>query len=99
MAACEEFVRVACVEAKNNGQPYSDEDTPSISDFADMDKYYQDLVVAHCEENGIGLDGFGKSEAYHTGFEAATQGEPREANPYAECTFGYDEWFAGWDAN
>jgi hypothetical protein len=58
MAACEEFVRVACIEAKNNGQPYSDEDTPSVSDFADMTKYYQDLVEAHCEENGICLDGF-----------------------------------------
>jgi len=58
MAACEEFVRVACVEAKNNGQPYSDEDTPSVSDFSDMDKYYQDLVIAHCEENNIGLDGW-----------------------------------------
>jgi hypothetical protein len=56
MAACEEFVRVACVEAKNNGQPYSDEDTPSVSDFSDMDN--QDLVIAHCEENNIGLDGW-----------------------------------------
>jgi hypothetical protein len=45
MAACEEYVRVACVEARNNGQPYSEEDTPSVSDFADMDKYYQDLLA------------------------------------------------------
>jgi hypothetical protein len=58
MAACEEFVRVACAEAKNNGQPYAEEDTPSVSDFADMTKYYQDLTVAHCEANGIGLDGW-----------------------------------------
>lgn len=60
VAACEEFVRVACVEAKNNGQPYSDEDTPSVSDFSDMTKYYQDLVMKHCEEKGIGLDGWDK---------------------------------------
>lgn len=37
------------------------------------------------------------SDAYHTGFEAAKQGEPRNANPYASCTWDHDQWFAGWD--
>lgn len=37
------------------------------------------------------------SNAYHTGFEAAKQGEPRNANPYASCTWDHDQWFAGWD--
>lgn len=23
--------------------------------------------------------------------------EPRTANPYASCTWDYDQWFAGWD--
>jgi hypothetical protein len=40
-----------------------------------------------------------KPEAYHTGYEAANQGEPRSANPYAKGTWDSSEWFAGWDAN
>lgn len=39
-----------------------------------------------------------KSEAYHTGFEAHQQGEPRIANPYATGTWDSDEWFKGWNA-
>jgi hypothetical protein len=38
------------------------------------------------------------SEAYATGFEAAAQGEPRTANPYAAGTWDSKAWFAGWDA-
>jgi hypothetical protein len=38
-----------------------------------------------------------ESEAYNTGFEAAKQGEPRTANPYAAGTWDSDNWFAGWD--
>ena len=37
------------------------------------------------------------SEAYNTGFEAAKQGEPRTACPYAAGTCDADNWFAGWD--
>ena len=37
------------------------------------------------------------SDAYNTGFEAAKQGEPRNANPYAVCTWDYDQWDFGWD--
>lgn len=37
------------------------------------------------------------SDAYNTGSEAAKQGEPRNANPYASCTWDHDQWFAGWD--
>jgi len=39
------------------------------------------------------------SEAYSTGYEAAKQGEPRTACPYAAgtCTWDADNWFAGWD--
>lgn len=39
-----------------------------------------------------------RSEAYHTGFEAHSQNEPRTANPYAAGTWEAGEWFAGWDA-
>ena len=42
---------------------------------------------------------FTNSDAYHTGFEAAAQGEPRSNNPYAVGGWGRDAWFAGWDAN
>ena len=38
-----------------------------------------------------------RSAAYHTGYEAHYQGEPRSANPYAAGTFDAREWFAGWD--
>lgn len=38
-----------------------------------------------------------RSQAFHTGFEAHEQGEPRDANPYAAGTWDSDEWFAGWD--
>ena len=37
------------------------------------------------------------SEAYNTGYEAAKQGEPRTACPYAAGTWNADNWFAGWD--
>ena len=38
-----------------------------------------------------------KSEAYHTGYEAYDQGEPRTANPYSKGTWDREEWFKGWD--
>lgn len=37
------------------------------------------------------------SEAYHTGYEAHEQGEPRTANPYATGTWDSEQWFLGWD--
>lgn len=36
-----------------------------------------------------------KSESFHTGFEAAKQGEKITNNPYAKGVFGHDEWIAG----
>ena len=39
------------------------------------------------------------SAAYNTGFEAATQGELRDANPYAVVTWDHDEWFRGFDGD
>jgi len=38
------------------------------------------------------------SDAYNTGFEAANQGEPVSANPYAAGTWDADNWAAGWKA-
>lgn len=38
------------------------------------------------------------SEAYNTGYEAAVQGEARNSNPYAENTWDWINWFAGYDA-
>jgi hypothetical protein len=38
------------------------------------------------------------SDAYNTGYEAALQGEPRNANPCAAGTWEADNWCAGWDA-
>lgn len=38
------------------------------------------------------------SQAYHTGYEAAVQGEARTANPYAAGTWDAQAWYAGWDA-
>lgn len=38
-----------------------------------------------------------RGEAYHTGFEARSQGEARTANPYPAGSWDADEWFAGWD--
>ena len=58
MAACEEFVRVACVEARNNDEAYADEDTPSITAIEDLNEKYKALVEAHCEEKVIGQDGW-----------------------------------------
>jgi len=39
-----------------------------------------------------------KSEAYNTGFEAKTQGEPQSANPYPAGSWDAKNWAAGWDA-
>jgi ribosome modulation factor len=36
------------------------------------------------------------SEAYNTGYEAARQGEPRDANPYCRGTIDAANWLAGW---
>ena len=38
------------------------------------------------------------SEAYNTGYEAAKQGEPRDANPHCRGTVDYANWLAGWTA-
>ena len=38
------------------------------------------------------------SDAYNTGYEAALQGEPRNANPYAAGTWEAANWSAGWIA-
>lgn len=38
------------------------------------------------------------SDAYQTGYEAAAQGEPVDANPYAAGTWGAANWAAGWNA-
>jgi len=38
------------------------------------------------------------SDAYDTGLEAAAQGEPQSANPYAKGTWDNAAWQAGWDA-
>jgi len=37
------------------------------------------------------------SEAYNTGYEAASQGEPRTACPYATGTWDASNWIAGYD--
>ncbi len=39
-----------------------------------------------------------RGEAYHTGYEAHEQAEPRTANPYPAESLDADEWNAGWDA-
>ena len=36
------------------------------------------------------------SDAYNTGYEAARQGEPRSANPYARRTVDRLDWDPGW---
>jgi DNA repair exonuclease SbcCD ATPase subunit len=38
------------------------------------------------------------SDAYNTGFEAASQGEPQSANPYLKGSWDNAAWQAGWDA-
>ena len=38
------------------------------------------------------------SDAYNTGYEAARQGEPRNANPYCRGTVDAANWLAGWTA-
>ena len=38
------------------------------------------------------------SDAFNTGFEAASQGEPQSANPYAQGTWDSEAWMAGWYA-
>ena len=58
MAACEEYVRVACVEARYNGAAYTDEDTPVVTAIDDLDTKYTALVAAHCDAHGIGFDGW-----------------------------------------
>jgi ribosome modulation factor len=35
-------------------------------------------------------------DAYHTGYEAAKQGESREANPYPQDTWTATNWDEGW---
>lgn len=37
-----------------------------------------------------------RGEAYHTGYEARVQGEPKSANPYPAGSWDADEWTAGW---
>lgn len=39
-----------------------------------------------------------RGEAYHTGYEARVQGEPKSANPYPAGSWDADEWTAGWTA-
>lgn len=36
-----------------------------------------------------------RSEHYHTGYEASSQGEPRSANPHPSGTFNHKEWNSG----
>ena len=38
-----------------------------------------------------------RGDAYHTGYEARAQGEPRTNNPYPVGTWDAGEWFSGWD--
>lgn len=38
-----------------------------------------------------------RSQAYHTGYEARVQGEPKSANPYHAGTWDAEEWLAGWN--
>lgn len=38
-----------------------------------------------------------RSQAYHTGYEARVQGEPKSANPYPAGSWDADEWLAGWN--
>lgn len=37
------------------------------------------------------------STAYHTGYEANVEGEPRSANPYPYNSYDWDQWNDGWD--
>jgi ribosome modulation factor len=54
--------------------------------------------VAKDYAGSIELDAIEASDAYNTGYEASTQGEPRTANPYATGTWDSNAWLKGWDA-
>jgi ribosome modulation factor len=39
-----------------------------------------------------------ESEAFNTGYQAAIEHEPKDANPYPAGTWNAKNWDAGWDA-
>ena len=58
-------------------------------------------VASAAECGGVRLvveSEYENSDPYNTGFEAASQGEPQSANPYAKGTWDNLAWQAGWDA-
>lgn len=58
-------------------------------------------VVSAADNGGFRLiveSEYENSDAYNTGFEAASQGESRSANPYGQGTWDHAAWQAGWDA-
>lgn len=55
---------------------------------------FQNLSPSERAKYEVGA-GSPNSEAWHTGFEAAKQGEKITNNPYAKGVFGHDEWIAG----
>jgi hypothetical protein len=56
---------------------------------------FQNLSASEKAEYEAGA-GSEKSEAWHTGFEAAKQGEKFSDNPYAKELWGHDEWALGY---
>ena len=72
-----------------------DSATVSVGDRIAIDWDASQVNLADCIDEHAALV---NSDAYNTGYEAANQGEPRTANPYAKGTWDSNAWFAGWDA-
>jgi hypothetical protein len=57
---------------------------------------FQNLSASEKAEYEVGA-GSEKSEAWHTGYEAAKQGEKLSDNPYADVVWGHDQWVEGYE--
>lgn len=58
---------------------------------------FQNLSASEKAEYEVGA-GSEKSDAWHTGYEAAKQGEKISNNPYPKELFGHKEWTKGFEA-
>ena len=54
--------------------------------MSSMKDHYHDEIINYHD----------KSDAWHTGYESAKQGEKLSDNPYADVVWGQDQWIEGY---
>ena len=81
-----------------SARDYIDLEDGDLTESELLAKYVKNTQLSASDEKTLEAIAIENSDAYATGFEAAAQGEPRTANPYAARTWDSSAWFAGWDA-